>query len=156
MRFERVRQGAALVDLIACVGECGLQLRLVELLDQCAQGFDQRDTGTEQHGELSSGDGHVHRRDASKQPPKVDVACCFPRRLGLLEDFRRQDSVPFEHCAQRFCAVGVAGTLDRFAPCIDAFVRVDRHGLDLGGLGRGEHFFDAGYARHDLARAVFA
>ena len=53
-------------------------------------------------------------------------------------------------------AIGIAAALDGLAPCIDAFVCVDRHGLDFGGLGRCKHLFDAGDAGHDLAGAVFA
>jgi len=129
---------------------------VVELLDQRAQGLDQRNASAQQHGELPGGNGHVHRCDASKQPPKIDVARGLFRRLRLLEDFRRQDSIPLEHGAERFGAVGVSGTLDRLAPCVDAFVRVDAHALDLGGLCRGEHLFHARDTRHDLACAVFA
>jgi hypothetical protein len=64
--LERVRQGTALVDLITRVGECALQLGMVELVDQRAQGFDQRDTRTKQYGELPSGKSHVQWRDASE------------------------------------------------------------------------------------------
>ena len=42
MRFERIGERGALVHLVSGVGERGLELRMLELLDERAQRFDQR------------------------------------------------------------------------------------------------------------------
>ncbi len=143
---HRVGERAALVDLLADLGEHRLELLVVGLLGQRAQRLGQRDAGLEQRRQLAREDRDLLRAHALEETTEIDLAPeprdrraarAVTRARRRLRGAARQHlavlgdehAVLAQHLAQHLGAVGVLGAGDVLAGGVQPFPGVDRHQL---------------------------
>ena len=128
MHPQGIGEARPLVDPVAGLGERRLKLRLLHLIDERAQGLDERDARMEQRRELPRHHGDLDGADPAEDCPEVHVPRLLGARHGLFEHLGSQHAVAAQGQTQGLRIVGVLDALDVPTGTVDATPLVDSHG----------------------------
>jgi hypothetical protein len=128
--LDGLREGAALVDLLAHVAEDGLELAGLDLLDQRLERVVERDAGLEQRGQLAR-DLRQLLGGGLALAPDGPGGLLLAREALDLGDVRDQQPVAAQLEARLARVVGVGDARLELAGRREGLVVVDGHGPDL-------------------------